>query len=123
MNRFAFPLAVLFGAIIVSRLVKETALKVLTTEQKGRLIEELSPVRKYGFLAMVTFIFLAYKAQARPSIWMLGVLIYVTLTHHFTSRQIKKLSLPDNYLKADTLSSCIFLAGILVYFYLVLRPA
>ncbi len=46
MNKFTFALVILIGFLVVSRFIAEAGIKKLSTEQKGHLVETMTPFRK-----------------------------------------------------------------------------
>lgn len=120
MNRFTLAIAVLVSAVVVARLVSEAALKVLSAEQKGLLIERMAPVRKFGLLAVVLFAFLGFKA---PLLVPVGVVGYLVVHQAFVFLQVKHLSLPTAYLRASLIAAAITVAGIGAYVYVIFAPA
>jgi hypothetical protein len=113
MDKFLLPVSAVLAAIILSRLVSERALALLSAEQKGRLLEVTSPIRKYGLLVVVAVFIFAVK---KPLLLSIGLLLYLVGTHAVIAFQAKKLGLPAGYLKMYAASAGISLVGVVAYF-------
>jgi hypothetical protein len=117
-------LAMFVGAYIVSRIVRERALKRLSTEQKAQLLDAFSGYRTYFMSAAVCLPLLYFVAiklwPARQS--FLAPLFFVSfgllllITSWLSFRKLKQLSLPTDYVRSFLISSGLQYIGIAFLF-------
>ena len=119
-NDMLFGLAMFVGAYIVSRIVRERALKRLSTETKAQLLDAFSGYRTYFMSAAVCFpllYFVAIKLWPAGQSFLaplffvsLGLLLLITSWLSF--RKLKQLSLPTDYIRSFLISSGLQYLGI-----------
>lgn len=119
MDRFSLALTILIAAFVLSRLVSERGLKVLSAEQKGRVIEGMTSFRKFGTVLLLVLLLLAFK---NPAFLVAGVAIFVVVHLALISRQAQRLSLPSRYLKTSVASAVLTLAGMAAYLVVLFAP-
>lgn len=111
-------------AYIASRVVRERALKRLSTEQKARLLDAFSGYRTYFMSAAVglpLLYFLAIKlwpsiqSILTPIFFVLFGLMLVLMTW-LSFRKLKALNLPNDYIRSFLVSSGIEYLGIAFLF-------
>jgi len=114
-SRNAISIAIFLAAVFVSRLIVERGMKALSVEQKGTLVENLAPFRKYGIGVVIIMAFVAYAAKAYG--WLaVGLIAYVVLSQGWTLWHAKRLQLPAEYIRASAVSSAIVIVGVLLFF-------
>jgi hypothetical protein len=123
-NDSLFGLALFVGAYIVSRIVRERALKRLSAEQKARLLDAFSGYRTYFMSAAVCFpllYFVAIKSWPSthsflaPIFFVLFGLMLVVMTW-LSFRKLKELNLPTDYIRSFLVSSGIQYLGVACLF-------
>ena len=117
------PVAMIaFAALfIVGRVLEERALKVLTTEQKGQLVEAFSGMRLVTLAPMFALIVLylalgtATMAPATlHAIYFGGLLAFVAAMQVLVRNRLSKLGLPPGYLRLSGIGRTLKLAGLAV---------
>jgi hypothetical protein len=120
------PAPVAFGvfiaAVIVSRILQERALRRLSTEEKGRLVEAFSAYRMFALLplaAIAGLYFAMSQLDALTTATMLG--IYVPLALGFAVvmqvlvyRRLRKLAVDPAYLRVYSGCRVLMLAAFVV---------
>ena len=103
------PVAAMFVAIIAGRLLAETGLRTLTTEQKGMLVERFADLRRWQTIALAT-ILLPILGHPRLGTAALGVCwLVVAIVGH---RRLLRLGLPGDYVWKPAVGSYLACLGI-----------
>jgi len=119
-----FGLAVFAAAYIVSRLVRERALKRLSMEEKARLLDAFSGYRTYFMSAAVClpllyFIALKLWPSTRPlltPIFFISFGLLLVTMSWLSFRKLKELNLPTDYIRGFLISSGLQYLGIAFLF-------
>ena len=119
-------LYILTGMILM-KIVQERALKLLNVKEKASLIDGFSGLRTYGLVIFIAAIIFGYflvghfSLAAKIGIWAnaLAVGVPLILYYYCTYRQMKKLDLPSAYIQRWSFSSLIFIASLIVYWFLL----
>jgi len=111
------------ASILLSRLISEKALKLLSDEQKIKLIEAFSHTRKYNMLPLI-ILFTAYiLAMKLFPLYQLSI-ISATLTlfifffvvrGKFVLKKLNDLNFPDQYIKKIKLAKWISYLGLILF--------
>jgi hypothetical protein len=123
-NDSLFGFAMFVAAYIVSRVVRERALKRLNSEQKAQLLDAFSGYRTYFMSAAVCLpllYFLAFKLwpASQPllaSMFFVSFGLLLVITSWLSFRKLKQLSLPADYIRSFLISSGLQYIGIAFLF-------
>ena len=96
----------LLVAIIVSRIVAERALKLLSSSQKAELIDSFSSLRAFSLIPLVVIFAIYYWAleyskfsyKVITYIYFSALAIFIVGNFGGTQSKLQKLDLPNNYL-------------------------
>ncbi|MBL7900852.1 MAG: hypothetical protein JNK73_02555 [Bacteroidia bacterium] len=131
MTFLLLPVIFFLGLTILARVLNEKALKQLSAEQKGLLIQAFSKTRIITVVALSVMIlaFLLLSQTSAINSWMLmylyfgGVLLYIVGISVFGYFKQRQLQLPATYLKwylysviARTIAMIILILGMMLYF-------
>ena len=117
-------LAVFAGAYIVSHIVRERALKRLSTEEKARLLDAFSGYRTYFMSAAVCLPLLYFIAiKLWPStqsflapIFFVSFGLMLIIMTWLSFRKLNQLNLPRDYIRSFLISSGLQYLGIAFLF-------
>ena len=115
-------MAAFLAAIIVSRIVQERALRKLSTEEKGQLVEAFSGLRLLSLVplaALAGLYFLMMSLEAMTTTMLLTIFLPATLVFSIViqilvHRRLRRLDLHPEYLRAYTIGRACFLGGFLL---------
>lgn len=117
---FSLPLALglFFAAIVVGRILEEKAIRRLTTEQKGQLVEAFTGTRLL-MLVPIAALAASYVALAQVELDVAVVLaahaaillVFVVVTEILVRRRMSTLALPIDYLRLSGIGRTIKLTG------------
>ncbi len=115
-------MAAFLAAIIVSRIVQERALRKLSTEEKGQLVEAFSGLRLLSLVplaALAGLYFLMMSLEALTTTMLLTIFLPATLLFSLViqvlvHRRLRRLDLHPEYLRAYTIGRGCFLLGFLL---------
>src|SRR5262245_26704093 len=105
MDRGIIGLCLMFGAIVVSRVYGERALKTLTPEQKVRLLDGFSRFRVLNLIPIVV-LFIGYVGGLRyfPEhatelviASLIAVLVLFAINHVLIARKLREIDTPPTY--------------------------
>ncbi|MEM9478728.1 MAG: hypothetical protein AAGA58_03600 [Verrucomicrobiota bacterium] len=125
----------LFAAIIVSRIINERGYRVLSDEEKVRLMDGFSKARAYSLIPLLILIggyyFLMTKSDLNRGMLSIGYFVlligFVVIRSVMNHKKMKTLDLPDSYRRMFTISQVVSLIGVAWFFYALfgtkLRPA
>ena len=105
MENLTIYFLILIVTIVISRIVGERALKQLSTEEKGRLLESFSSYRLYNTyvsLALVVayFVLADYVWQSSATLALIFIILFFAISGTISVlsyRKLKSLNLPDSY--------------------------
>ena len=103
---FEVAFVVLLVTVVVGRILSERALKNLSIEQKGSLVDTFRAQRAYGLIPLVVllaayFALLTYTSVSRSlvsAIYWGAFLTYLAWNFWFTRARLATLHLPQTYL-------------------------
>ncbi len=124
MDNSIFGLIIFIIAYIAGRLVSERALKILTDEEKGRLLQGFSKYRIFSLLGVVVLVIIHYVLLsvapnsyfATIQVFVGALVLYLLVSSLFSFARLKKLNLPDKYINQYLLSTLIQYIGIFIFF-------
>lgn len=111
-----FPFIVLIGAVIAGRFISESALRRLSSDEKAKLLDGFSLLRKLNLVVLVLVVILAYLL-AIEMLW--AVAVYLTGLAVYTYRKLGARDLPNAYTRLYLLSMLITYGGLGCFFLLV----
>ena len=93
------------GAYLIARIISERGNKMLSPEEKGRLVEAFAGLRVYGiavpFAALLVFLVVSRVAPESSNLVLFGVLgvflIMILVRTIFTVRTLKRMDVPAAY--------------------------
>lgn len=109
----------MIAAVIAARIIQERALRQLTTEEKGRLVEAFSGLRLVSLIplaAVAGLYFLmtslgALTAQVMLAIYLPALLIFFVGMHLAIRRKLRALGVHPAYLRAHAIGRGLVLVG------------
>jgi len=112
-------MAVFLAAIIVSRIIQERALRRLSTEEKGQLVEAFSGLRLFALvplaaLAGLYFLMMSLEALTTSmllTIFLPAALLFSVVMQVLIHRRLRRLRLHPDYLRAYAIGRGLFLVG------------
>ena len=115
---------ILIVAIIVSRIVSERALKQLSIEEKGTLLDSFSGYRLYNTvvilgLFVVYFAATNYFPQSYSTLTLIFIVLFFTVSitiSVLSYKKLKSLNMPADYIKSFLIGLGIQYAGVGVVF-------
>lgn len=122
----AIPAPIAFGvfiaAIIVSRILQERALRRLSTEEKGRLVEAFASYRMFGLLPLAAIAGLyfamseldALTTSTMLAIYVPSALAFAVVMQLLVYRKLRKLAVDPAYLKVYSGCRLLMLAAFIV---------
>ncbi|MDQ3635898.1 MAG: hypothetical protein M3405_15545 [Acidobacteriota bacterium] len=124
MDKSIIGLIVFIAAYIGGRLISERALKLLSENEKGRLLEGFSKYRIFSLIGVVVLVLIHISLQSfMPNSYFaslpvfVGILVlYLLLSSIYSYTKLKNLEMPDNYINQFLLSTLIQYLGIFVFF-------
>jgi hypothetical protein len=117
----------LFAAMIVSRIINERGYRVLSDEEKVRLMDGFSKSRAYSFIPLLVLIggywLLTTKTdldRKMLSTAYFGLLIaFVVVKNFWDQRKLTALNLPAAYRRYFTIAQVVSLIGVTWFFYTI----
>ena len=124
MNNSTVYFLVLIVAVIASRIVSERALKQLSNDEKGKLLDSFLSHRLYNtivILGLVVAYFVAtnYFPQSFSTLTLIFIILFFTVSATISVLSYKKLralNMPAGYIKSFLVSMAIQYAGVAVVF-------
>ncbi len=124
MDKSIIGFIVFIAAYITGRILNEKALKKLSDEQRGRLVQGFSAYRIVSLVGLIVLVILHYALRATMpnSLFasmqiFVGVLVaYLLISSIYSFIKLKKLEMPDAYINQYLLSTFIQYIGIFVFF-------
>jgi hypothetical protein len=105
MNNFTIYFLIFIVSIVASRIVGERALKLLSTEEKGTLLDSFSSYRLYNTyvslgLVAVYFVLADYVWQSSATLALIFIILFFTISGTISAlsyRKLKSLNMPNSY--------------------------
>ena len=105
------PIVAIASGAIASRLILTAGMKRLTVEEKGRIVEALTPFHTWSYIALVGIV---AGSMYSPWILVLGLPLYLLALVVGTWMKLSNLSLSSSYLRTHYASHAALAVGILV---------
>lgn len=123
-DAFTFSFIGLIVAIIVSRILSERAIKKLSNDEKGRLLDSFSSYRLYNTIVIlglfvVYFVATNYFPQSYSILTLIFIVLFFTVSITITVlsyKKLKSINMPDSYINNFLVSMVIQYAGVGVVF-------
>jgi hypothetical protein len=123
---FAAALALLLGGLFVSLYFRERSLKLLSPEEKLKLLDSFSRLRAFGALPMllIVFSFFGITYLPRQLMWpayfaaWAFIAIYFVIVHLYVFRKMREFGINPAYLAAQSKARWISYGGIGAFFIL-----
>ena len=124
MDRSLIGLIVFIAAFIAGRLISERALKILSDDEKGKLLQGFSKHRIFSFVGLVILVLVHFALQssmsnsyfASLSAFVGALVLYLLMSSIYAYKKLKDLKLPDEYINQFLISTLIQYIGIFVFF-------
>ena len=110
------PFLFVIGAVIAGKFISESALKRLSSEEKARLVDGFSLLRKLNLIVLLLVLVLAYLLEI-DMLW--AAAIYLIGLAGYIYRKLSGLDLPNAYTRLCLLSMLITYGGVAGFFVLV----
>ena len=107
---FFIAMAVILGAAILSRFIREAGLKHLSSEQKVALVDAFSGQRKYSLLIVVAIAAIAYFVY--PLLVPVALVAYMIVGATLTIRKLRALNVPASFLRNHIAASAVLFIGL-----------
>ena len=123
-NTFTLSFLGLIVAIIASRIVSENALKKLSNDEKGILLDSFSAYRLYNTVVILG-LFVMYFAATNyfPQSYSILTLIFIVLffivsvtISVLSYKKLKSINMPEGYIKSFLMSMAIQYTGVWIVF-------
>jgi F420-dependent methylenetetrahydromethanopterin dehydrogenase len=101
--------AVLLAGIIASRFISEGALTLLSVEKKAQLIDAFSTQRKYSLPLLLLVVAATFQW---PIAMAAAVAAYLIATQVWAYQRLKKLDMPQTYVRRYALSAAVTLIAV-----------
>ncbi len=123
-DAFTFSFIGLIVAIIASRILSERAIKKLSNDEKGRLLDSFSGYRLYNTIVIlglfvVYFVATNYYPQNYSVLTLILIVLFFTVSITITVlsySKLKSIDMPVSYINNFLLSMAIQYAGIVIVF-------
>ena len=105
MNNFTIYFLIFIVSIVASRIVGERALKLLSTEEKGTLLDSFSSYRLYNTyvslgLVAAYFVLADYVWQSSATLALIFIILFFTISGTISVlsyRKLRSLNMPNSY--------------------------
>ncbi len=124
-----FGIAIMIASFIVSRIISEKGLKLLTNEEKGLLVSDFTQIRKNNviILSAIVVIYMIVmfsgavnfleKNHIDPTfVYFAMLFLYMILTTYISFKKVKSLGLPEGYVTRIRTANIIKLVGFVCLF-------
>ncbi len=122
-------IAVFFISIIFSRIISEKAFIQLSQEQKISIVDSFSKMRTYNLIPIGTILLAFFLLEKYISLNSIGVFSFLAALSAFliffqwlSVRKLKKLDLPEKYIKKYFISRLIIMSGFIFWIAITLSP-
>jgi hypothetical protein len=122
-------IAIMIAAFIISRIISEKGLKLLSNEEKGLLVSDFTQIRKNNtiILSVIVVIYMIVmfsgavnfleKNHIDPTfVYFAMLFLYMVLTTYVSYKKVKSLGLPDGYVSRIKTANTIKLVGFVCLF-------
>lgn len=122
-------IAIMIASFIVSRIISEKGLKLLTNEEKGLLVSDFTQIRKSNVIILsaivVIYLIVMYsgaaiyleKSHIDPTVvYFILLFLYMILTSVIAYKKVKNLGLPEGYVTRIRTANMIKLIGFVCLF-------
>lgn len=124
MNNLTLYFLILIVAVIASRIVSERALRQLSAEEKGTLLDSFSSYRLYNTVVILGLVVayiaaLNYFPRSYSTLTLIFIILFFTVSGTISIlsyQKLKNLNMPDGYIKSFLISLGIQYAGVAVLF-------
>lgn len=124
MNTFTLSFVGLIVAIIISRIISEKALKALSNDEKGILLDSFSKYRLYNTvlilgLVLVYFAATNYFPQSYSTLTLVFVVLFFITSFTITVlsyKKLKSINMPEGYRKSFLVSTITQYLGVGIVF-------
>ncbi len=124
MDNFTFYFLILIVSVVVSRIVSERALKQLSTEEKGTLLESFSSYRLYNTVVILGLVvaYIAatnYYPRSYSTLTLIFIILFFTISGTvsvLSYQKLRNLNMPSGYIKSFLISLTIQYAGVAAIF-------
>jgi len=114
---------VLLACILIARFVSEASLKLLSVEEKARLLDVFASMRKYNMLILFVIIgatFGAYSAhlidgQLFNIAYISLCSIYLAFISVFSYRTLRKNNFPDQFIRKSVFATALRITGFILF--------
>jgi uncharacterized membrane protein len=111
-------------AYIAGRFISERAIKLLSENEKGKLLQGFSKYRLFSLVGVIVLVVIHYATQAlMPNSSFasfpvfVGVLVFYLLgSSIYSYKKLKDLEMPDNYINQFLFSTLIQYVGLFIFF-------
>jgi hypothetical protein len=115
----AIGFAVFVTTVIIGRIVQERALRTLSTEAKGRLVEAFAGLRLFALLPLAAIAALyfamssldALTTQVMLAIYLPLVVVFTLVMQWLSHRKLQAMDLDPGYLRAYAIGRGVTLVG------------
>lgn len=124
MDKSIIGLITFIAAYLAARLIAERALKLLTENEKGILLEGFSKKRIYSLIGVVALVLIHLVLQSLlPNSYFAGLpffvavlVLYLLASSIYAYKKLKSLEMPENYISQFLLGTFIQYVGIFIFF-------
>jgi uncharacterized membrane protein len=124
MENFTFYFLILIVAIVASRIVSERALKQLSTEEKGTLLDSFSSYRLYNTVVILGLVVAyiaatSYFPRSYSTLTLIFIILFFTISGTvsvLSYQKLKNLTMPSGYIRSFLISLAIQYAGVAAIF-------
>jgi len=117
-------LAAFFIGLIASRILSERALRLLTPDEKLRLLDSFSRLRAFGSIPLVIIVFIFFSISSFPPRFALPAFFgawallggFIAWQQFFVQRRLRELSISETYRAAYSRTLWASRAGFIALF-------
>ncbi|MEZ4453264.1 MAG: hypothetical protein R3B09_27625 [Nannocystaceae bacterium] len=116
----ALAYGALITAVIAARILQERALRKLTTEEKGRLVEAFSGFRMVALIPLAAIAALYFTMSSLDllttttllAIYFPALLVFMVVMHAVVRRKLLSLGVHPDYVRAHAIGRALVFVGI-----------
>lgn len=113
----------LLAGVMISRILNEKALKTITSDEKVKLIDGFSKLRKYNLIPIIiligTFFILSYFLKEYTIVISIGCFILLALdivvTSIYTYKKLKEFEMPKEYFSYYNIARILSYLGFFIF--------
>jgi hypothetical protein len=117
-------LAAFFVGMIASRILSERALRLLTPDEKLRLLDSFSRLRAFGSIPLVLLVFIFFSITSFPPQFVMPGFLgawalfagFVAWQHYFVHRRLRELAISESYRAAFSRAQWVSRSGFIALF-------